>query len=116
MLNIKIAIIHSPFLHYHLIFQYGNLTLWFSHLTNLIIFIFNIILVYKINLILFKDDRIFFITSLLIAVNPINTEVVAWISARIISLCAISCLASFYYFIFACQCIIRREEFIILFL
>jgi tetratricopeptide (TPR) repeat protein len=63
----------------HLIFS-NNATGY--HITNLILHIFNSILVFLIIDKLFEDKKIPLISSLLFAVHPMHVESVAWISER----------------------------------
>jgi len=71
------------------------------HLTSLIFYIINLLLIYIIILELFKDKYISFITVLIFAVNPFHVEPVAWISGRIHLTVSIFFFLSFYFFIVA---------------
>ncbi len=52
------------------------------HYTNLILHTVNALLVYHFILLLFKEARLAFFTSLLFTVHPVQSESVAWISGR----------------------------------
>ena len=71
------------------------------HLTSLIFYIINLLLIYIIIIELFKDRYISLITVLIFAVNPLHVEPVAWISGRIHLTLSIFCFLSFYFFIIA---------------
>lgn len=63
----------------HLLF--GLNPFWF-HLTNLIIHILNALLVFWLSLLILKKRYLALFVALIFALHPINTETVAWISAR----------------------------------
>ena len=52
------------------------------HLTNLILHILNVLLVYLVVMKLFKKPKIAFLTSLLFALHPIHVEAVSWVKNR----------------------------------
>ncbi len=52
------------------------------HLTNLLLHLLNVVLVYLFARELFKDPRIGLLAGLIFAIHPINTEAVAYISGR----------------------------------
>lgn len=77
------------------------------HLTSLIFYIINLLLIYLIIFELFKDKYIPFITVLIFAVNPFHVEPVAWISGRIHLTVSIFFFLSFYFFILASRHTVR---------
>ncbi|OGL41021.1 MAG: hypothetical protein A2043_01930 [Candidatus Schekmanbacteria bacterium GWA2_38_9] len=52
------------------------------HLTNVILFMINCLLVYLLTLKIFEDKALSFFSSLLFTLHPIHAEAVNWISAR----------------------------------
>jgi protein O-mannosyl-transferase len=52
------------------------------HLTNLILHLANIYLVWILTFRLFRDKRISLVTTLLFALSPVQAEAIAWVSAR----------------------------------
>jgi tetratricopeptide (TPR) repeat protein len=52
------------------------------HLTNLVLHIINVLLVFFFLLALFKDQMLALVVAMLFAIHPYQTEVVAWISTR----------------------------------
>lgn len=68
------------------------------HFENILIHLFNVLLVYLLASKLFSDHHgrtAAFVTALLFAVNPLATESVAWISGRTDLLCTLFILLSF---------------------
>jgi tetratricopeptide (TPR) repeat protein len=56
---------------------------WSYHLFNLIFHLINCVLVYRLALLLIKNNPLIaFVTSLLFAVHPLHVESVAWVSER----------------------------------
>ena len=60
---------------------FGLNPFWF-HLTSLIIHILNALLVFWLGLLILKKRYLAVFVALIFAVHPINTETVAWVSAR----------------------------------
>ena len=52
------------------------------HLTNLILHLVNVYLVWILTFRLFRDKRISVVTTLLFALSPLQTEAIAWVTAR----------------------------------
>jgi len=69
------------------------------HLTNLILHITNAILVYKIILNLFKEEKLGLFTALIFLVHPIHTEAVTYISGRADPIVTLFMLSSLLLFI-----------------
>lgn len=69
-------------LSFNLSFVLGGLEPWIYHLTNVVLFALNVALVFLVTEKLTRYRWIGIITALLFLVHPINTEAVAWVSAR----------------------------------
>ena len=69
------------------------------HLTNILIHIFNVILVFLLVKKLFNNKAISFFVSLLFAINPVNTSCVSYISGRADILVAAFMLLSIIFYI-----------------
>jgi len=78
--------------------------IWFSnpagfHLSALLIFLTTLLFMYLTVIRLFDNKGIAFVTVLLFAIHPVNTEVVNWISCRFPLLGNLFSFMSFYFFI-----------------
>ena len=75
----------------HLI--YGNAPFGY-HLTNLLLHMGNVLLVYLVALVLFKDATAAFIAGLLFSIHPVHGESVSWVKNRSDLLCSLFMLSS----------------------
>jgi Tfp pilus assembly protein PilF len=69
-------------LSYAIDYQLFGLSATGFHSTNLVIHLFNIILVFVVTFLLFKRTFVATLTALLFAIHPLQTEAVVWISSR----------------------------------
>src|SRR3972149_836057 len=69
-------------LSYALDYHFWRLNPLGFHLTNVILFMINCLLVYLLTLKIFEDKALSFFSSLLFTLHPIHAEAVNWISAR----------------------------------
>lgn len=63
-------------------YKLGEGTPFWFHFTNLLIHLFNVVLVFYLINVLFKNRLITLGVAFLFAIHPINSEVVSWVSAR----------------------------------
>lgn len=80
-------------------YQIWGLTSVGFHLTNIILHLLTVILIYFFVLNLFKDGRVSFWASLLFAIHPVHASNIAWISGRGDVLCALFYMLSLFLFI-----------------
>ncbi|MEW6555747.1 MAG: tetratricopeptide repeat protein [Elusimicrobiota bacterium] len=69
------------------------------HITNIILHIVNVILVYLFCWLVFRNRNVAFFTGLLFACHPMHVETVAWIKNRIDLICSVFYLSSLILFI-----------------
>lgn len=81
-------------LSYQVEFHFFGLNAFFYNLDNILIHIFNVLLVFGLAGRIWPGRWVAFLTALLFAVHPINWEAVACVSGRPILLCALFFLAS----------------------
>jgi tetratricopeptide (TPR) repeat protein len=69
------------------------------HLTNIILHLTNIFLVFYLTALLFADERPAFLAALFFSIHPVQSEAVAWISGRNDTLMLIFILAAFIFYV-----------------
>jgi len=69
---------------------------YFMHLENVLIHIFNVLIVFFIAKSLFKHNLPVYLTVFIFGIHPINTEAVNWISARTDILAGFFCFLAFF--------------------
>ena len=63
-------------------YQFFKLDPYYYHLTNLILHLFNSLLVFYLIYLLSRNTRISFLTAILFGIHPLHVESVAWVSER----------------------------------
>ncbi|MFH1202627.1 MAG: tetratricopeptide repeat protein [Candidatus Omnitrophota bacterium] len=97
----EISFFYRPLqsLSFMLDFHLFGLNPWGFHLTNILLHIFNAILIYFIFLELLKDEKIALLVALLFVAHPVHTEAVTYIAGRADPLVGLFILGSFFCFI-----------------
>ena len=86
-------------LSYALDYYFWKLDPFGFHLSNLILFVLNCLLVYLIFDFIFKDKFISFLGAIVFTVHPIHVESVAWLSGRKDLLSGLFFFLSFYFYL-----------------
>ena len=68
------------------------------HLSNLILHVFNVLLVYFVLNIFFKNERVSFLTATLFSIHPVHVNVLSHVADNITLLCSFFMLSSMYLF------------------
>jgi tetratricopeptide (TPR) repeat protein len=80
--TVKSLYVPLPVLTYGVEYHFFNLNPLVYHVTNLILHLFNSVLVFWLILLISRKEFIAFFTSLFFAIHPLHVESVAWISER----------------------------------
>ena len=102
------------FLSYALEYRLWGMNAGWFHLTNILLHLVNIILVYRLIFILVKEKSISLISAALFAFHPMHSDVIGWLSARSYLLATLFFLLSLIIYIQYLQAIPRKNHKLIL--